>query len=110
MLSYDEKVRFFDTRNLLKPLSELQVGGGVWRLKWHSAPERQDDLLVACMHDGFKVVNRSRGADTTILKEFREHASLAYGADWYVPPGAPSAETKVASCSFYDHKLCLWTA
>jgi diphthine methyl ester acylhydrolase len=103
-------VRFFDTRNLLRPLAESHVGGGVWRLKWHSAPERQNNLLVACMHDGFKIVNYSRDTEPTILQEFRQHESLAYGADWYAPPGAGSAKTTVASCSFYDHKLCLWTA
>ncbi|KNC70212.1 hypothetical protein SARC_17266, partial [Sphaeroforma arctica JP610] len=31
---YDEKVMVWDTRVPKQPLSELDMGGGVWRIKW----------------------------------------------------------------------------
>ncbi|EFI28615.1 WD-40 repeat-containing protein [Coprinopsis cinerea okayama7 len=106
--SYDEKVRFFDTRNLLRPLDELGVGGGAWRIKWHPSASRQNELLIACMHDGFKVGRYSKDTPSSILSEFREHESLAYGADWSFSEGGE--KTPIATCSFYDHKLHVWSA
>jgi hypothetical protein len=47
--SYDESVRLWDVRQLVKPLLVAQAGtgGGNWRLRWH--PQRRDALLAACM-------------------------------------------------------------
>ncbi|OBZ79821.1 Diphthine methyltransferase [Grifola frondosa] len=119
--SYDNTVRLFDTRKLTTPFIQADVGGGAWRVKWHPSATRQNDLLVACMHDGFKVVRFALGGalelpgssspDQTweITKRFDEHESLAYGADWSFGEGCGD-ETLVASCSFYDHTLHLWKA
>jgi len=80
-------------------------------VKWHPSLSRKNDLLVACMHDGFKVVRFD--ADDTVLaggetlKRFDTHASLAYGADWSF--AEDGEESLIASCSFYDHSLQLWT-
>ncbi|KIJ45579.1 hypothetical protein M422DRAFT_227234 [Sphaerobolus stellatus SS14] len=113
--SYDTKVRLFDVRQLTRPVTEVEVGGGAWRVKWHPDPARSSHLLVACMHDGFKVVNFeniSQGsADVTssIASRFDKHESLAYGVDW--SSATPTKEgTLVASCSFYDHSMYLWRA
>ena len=80
--------------------------------------------MVACMHDGFKVVKVDsglveslEGASPTdedtgceILSRFDGHSSLAYGADWSrLPPGA-GHESIVATCSFYDHSMHVWKA
>lgn len=105
--SYDSHVRLFDARKPGRPLSTTNVGGGVWRLKWH--PSEADKLLVGCMHDGFKVLrldalsgrddehqslchgspfrawemnNSLPQEEMTILARFDEHESLAYGCDW----------------------------
>ncbi|KAI0801258.1 WD-40 repeat-containing protein [Fomes fomentarius] len=84
--SYDSTVRLFDTRKPLVPLTQVDVGGGAWRLKWHPSPTRKNDLLVACMHDGFKVVRFNSGegdkfapADNPwkIMQRFDKHTSLA---------------------------------
>jgi diphthamide biosynthesis protein 7 len=75
---------------------------------------------VACMHDGFKVVQLSaevfgqpgEGIQSTVLTSFNEHESLAYGVDWSVSDnlaGLPS-QSLVASGSFYDHSLKTWLA
>ncbi|KAJ8489776.1 hypothetical protein ONZ51_g2749 [Trametes cubensis] len=121
--SYDNTVRIFDTRKPLVPLTQADVGGGAWRVKWHPSPTRKNDLLVACMHDGFKVVKFDFGSnaenpDTAlstsdhpweVVKRFDEHTSLAYGVDWFFGEKSDNG-TLVASCSFYDHTLHLWRA
>jgi diphthamide biosynthesis protein 7 len=86
-----------------KPSRSIDLGGGVWRIRQH--PVRQHLLATACMGNGFHVVD-SRSHE--VLAHYSEHASLAYGVDWK----AGDAEDKdllVASCSFYDHLLTLWT-
>jgi diphthamide biosynthesis protein 7 len=120
--SYDNTVRLFDTRKLLTPLTQAEVGGGAWRVKWHPAPSRAHDLLVAAMHGGFKVL-RFRDVWTNvpnverehweILRAFDRHESLAYGVDWSHAPSRDSGEagqTLIASASFYDHAMHVWRA
>lgn len=109
--SYDGVVRIFDMRKPKLPMSEIDVGGGVWRVKWHPSTQRKADLAVACMHDGFKVVGFAESGEANlhsprVLRRFDEHRSLAYGIDWSV---SGSYDTAIASCSFYDSTLCLWT-
>jgi diphthamide biosynthesis protein 7 len=100
------------------PVLQTDVGGGVWRVRWHPDASRKHDLLVACMHDGFKVLRFSGtlGASAeggeegaaSILRRFDEHKSLAYGVDWSFAEPNRSDETAIASCSFYDHLLHVW--
>jgi diphthamide biosynthesis protein 7 len=127
--SYDEKARLWDARNLRMPIDEIEVGGGVWRLKWH--PEREDVLLAACMHAGFAVVRAAglqTGADdaeqmTDVRLEtvatYEAHGlgarGLGYGADWSRSRAAAedggtgeSCPLLGATCSFYDRQLHLW--
>jgi diphthamide biosynthesis protein 7 len=116
--SYDATVRLFDSRKPLKPLSQADVGGGAWRVKWHPSPSRCHDLLVAAMHDGFKIVrfndienlaSDADGGNWEIVKKHDEHKSLAYGVDWsYKSSQGQPGETLIASASFYDHALHLW--
>lgn len=111
--SYDNTVRLFDKRKPSVSVTQVDVGGGAWRVKWHPSASRKNDLLVACMHDGFKVVRFSNDDDSTelgggaVVKRFDSHKSLAYGADWSF--AERGEETLIASCSFYDHSLYLWT-
>ena len=86
------------------------MGGGAWRVKWHPLPTRKDDLLVACMHDGAKIVrfDFNDGNHTQLVKRFDAHESMVYGADWSFE-SLPGGETTVASCSFYDHACYLWS-
>src|SRR6266404_2722425 len=115
--SYDCTVRLFDTRKLLTSLAQADVGGGAWRVKWHPSPSRSSDLLVAAMHDGFKVVRffgigdkhyqpNGFNENWEIQKRYDGHASLAYGVDWSYQSWQD--QTLVASASFYDHALHLW--
>ncbi|KAF5370236.1 hypothetical protein D9615_010072 [Tricholomella constricta] len=107
--SYDSTVRIFDTRRPLAALAEVDVGGGAWRVKWHPAESRQDDLLIACMHDGVKIVHLDTGNRRgEVTKHFDSHESMAYGADWSHGP-SHEGETIIGSCSFYDRIFHLWS-
>ncbi|KAH7911202.1 WD40-repeat-containing domain protein [Hygrophoropsis aurantiaca] len=112
--SYDDTVRLFDMRKPLVPVLEADVGGGAWRVKWHPHASRKEDLLVACMHDGFKILKMdvSLGNSSEIrwevAKRFDAHTSLAYGVDWSFEDVDDVDDTLIGSCSFYDHMLHLW--
>ncbi|KAK0506232.1 WD40-repeat-containing domain protein [Armillaria luteobubalina] len=116
--SYDNLVRLFDIRKPSIPISQIDVGGGAWRVKWHPSSTRKNDLLVACMHDGFKIVSfdhllsddflRANAGNGKIVKRFDEHESLAYGVDWSYAT-SEGDQTAIASCSFYDHLLHTWS-
>ncbi|KAG7450513.1 WD40 repeat-like protein [Guyanagaster necrorhizus] len=116
--SYDNIVRLFDIRKPSVPISQIDVGGGAWRVKWHPSSTRKNDLLVACMHDGFKIVSFSHllsdnplnvsAGNGKIVKRFDEHESLAYGVDWSYAM-SEGEHTVIASCSFYDHLLHTWS-
>ncbi|GAA5986423.1 hypothetical protein JCM5350_002916 [Sporobolomyces pararoseus] len=121
--SYDGQVRLFDKRNPLKPLTSFDVGGGIWRLKWH--PSNPQRLLIAAMHNGFSVIDFKGLVATTnvgeggnlepgegeLVKRFEGHESLAYGVDWNQGNAEQTEDGKdlVASCSFYDHALHVWS-
>lgn len=116
--SYDESIVTWDNRYMKTPICEIPTGGGVWRLKWH--PECSTILLAACMHNGYKIFEYS---DTLLSAEciysYTEHVSLAYGVDWCLdaqPTTTTSKQnsslkcgTKIASCSFYDKLLTVWS-
>lgn len=90
----------------------VNVGGGVWRLKLQ--PNSNNLLLAACMNGGAKVVDAE---DIKVLTEYHGHSSIVYGADWchilsHIPDQDPDLAHKrhsslIATCSFYDHQLCL---
>eukprot|EP00042_Codosiga_hollandica_P037487 m.295448 g.295448 ORF g.295448 m.295448 type:complete len:247 (-) comp55152_c0_seq1:68-808(-) len=102
--SYDEHVLLWDERTLKSPLKDMHVGGGVWRLKWH--PSEANLLLTATMHNGFHVLDVDATPGEEIRAHYQGHSSLAYGADWSRTPKTPHT---VATCSFYDHALHLWS-
>lgn len=114
--SYDEYVRVWDMRKISdEPLDNIHVGGGVWRVKWH--PNDYCSILVGAMHGGCRIVNvegiessitnEEYETNAHITKEFTEHKSMAYGADWIVSKDNFEA---AASCSFYDKKCFTWTS
>ncbi|XP_041978350.1 diphthine methyltransferase isoform X1 [Aricia agestis] len=92
--SYDEQVRVWDARSLKRCITETDVNGGVWRLKWH--PRRPNIILAACMYGGFRVLHMDD--QPKVVSEYLEHESIAYGADW-------SSKGLIATCSFYDCKM-----
>ncbi|KAJ2359140.1 hypothetical protein GGF43_000306 [Coemansia sp. RSA 2618] len=101
--SYDENVFIWDTRNMRAPVKEFNVGGGVWRLKWH--PRVSDRLLVGAMYNGFHVLDTG-GTGIELSASFMQHTSIAYGADWCQSPD--DSDELVGTCSFYDHMVHVW--
>mmetsp|Transcript_12189 Transcript_12189/g.16844 ORF Transcript_12189/g.16844 Transcript_12189/m.16844 type:complete len:352 (+) Transcript_12189:123-1178(+) len=104
--SYDDTLKLWDTRNMKRPLCELNTGGGVWRIKWH--PTRSDLILTACMRSGFKLVRTNLQSELQTIDEFRPDCQpIAYGADWcyWKNDKYPYA---TATCSFYDQHCSLW--
>ena len=114
--SYDESLRLWDARQTRRPLSELAVGGGIWRIKWH--PTDAGRVVVAAMHGGVATVDVSGAAPSSAsgaddqqelaacaldeASRFELHESMAYGVDWV-------GEDSVASCSFYDHDVRVYS-
>jgi diphthine methyl ester acylhydrolase len=106
-------------RKSTSPLTQVDVGGGAWRVKWHPSPSRACDILVACMYDGFKVIRPQKDRTTgshdpnwsnveyEVVQRFDEHKSISYGVDWSHTE-VEMNDTLVASCSFYDHILHTW--
>ena len=101
------------------PTLPLQVdtGGGVWRARWH--PSDPCLLLAACMYAGYAVLRVAAGTEAAeaaikVLATY-EHApgALSYGAAWCCGGAAAdsggAARSLVATASFYDRQLHLWS-
>jgi diphthamide biosynthesis protein 7 len=121
--SFDEYLRQWDKRQMNNPLKEIKLGGGVWKIKPH--PLNHDLLLCACMQNGFVIVDLKT---LTILCNYKQHGSLAYGCDWQsndsinrltelmddcmneetTSDNKILSESLIASCSFYDKTVHVW--
>ncbi|MCJ1244544.1 hypothetical protein MMC30_001742 [Trapelia coarctata] len=125
--SYDERVRLLKQgpNGRWKSVKERRLGGGVWRLKMISGGhefvrdgkcEWVYHVLASCMHAGARVL-QIRLSDfeswsIRVLAKFEEHESMNYGGDatFAIENDDPQSRSLViASTSFYDRKLCLWT-
>ncbi|KAG8367632.1 hypothetical protein BUALT_Bualt16G0092400 [Buddleja alternifolia] len=109
--SYDESLRIWDVRSTSKPVNEVSIclGGGVWRVKHH--PFVSGLVLTACMHNGFAIV-KFGGDEAQVVETYEKHGSLAYGADWQrgdVDGGGRRKSQSIATCSFYDRLVRVWT-
>lgn len=61
------------------------------------------------MHAGFHIIDWD---NAKIVDKFTGHVSLGYGIDWYQGQEDETTGSKtllLASCSFYDHSLHLWS-
>ncbi|KAL6076316.1 WD repeat-containing protein 85 [Balamuthia mandrillaris] len=107
--SYDENISIWDARKIgRRPLHQHNVGGGVWRIKWH--PSDASLMAVACMHADFQIVRFSPSSASpmeTVLTYAGKHrqGALAYGIDW---SHSPPSSSVLGSCSFYDRCFTLW--
>lgn len=103
--SYDEKLRIFDKRSWKRPIADLDLGGGIWRIK--SSKFNRNLLLCACMYKNFslcKINENLNGVD--LVAEYNEHESICYGGDW-APSQLCNGGQVMITCSFYDKRLCV---
>jgi len=104
--SYDELIRIWDTRQMNSSVHELNVGGGIWRIKWFPEDDAEC-LVVAAMYNGFHKL-RAETKALQLVSSCISHESIAYGVDVCPRETHCTKDTNlVATCSFYDKKLCL---
>lgn len=105
--SYDEHLRLFDKRAFNRPIQEIDLKGGIWRIKLN--PVDLNLILCACMYHNFSIVQYSFESGFLLDAEI-EHGKdkICYGADWGRQKGpALSKSYKFATCSFYDKLFSL---
>lgn len=138
--SYDDYIRILSIPSYPsrpKVLTELHLGGGVWRLKFLDPPSSLQPLqaegnkseevkyrvLASCMHAGAKilsVVGTRRDGEWSwkieILAEMSLHKSMNYASDVQDLQETESGNKLIekersrvcVSSSFYDRLLCVW--
>ncbi|KAF2806455.1 uncharacterized protein BDZ99DRAFT_449205 [Mytilinidion resinicola] len=119
--SYDDHIRIIHAPLVGRKtvLAEMNLGGGVWRLKALSQPAAalaenfgpsvEVVLLVSCMHAGARIVKILKNSEKwrfEVLAKFEEHKSMNYGSD--VQPSHHGESRTFISTSFYDKLICLW--
>ncbi|KAF2646249.1 hypothetical protein P280DRAFT_440093 [Massarina eburnea CBS 473.64] len=122
--SYDDNIRLISvpTSGRRRAVAELNLGGGVWRLKRldllnKPSPARERDsqdvlILASCMHAGARIVRLHHSADEDewrfeVLAKFEEHKSMNYGSDCQ-PKLNDKGQRTFITTSFYDRLLCFW--
>jgi len=130
---YDDFIRVYathDTRKRGRVLTELNLGGGVWRLRllqnyyYDSSrpnPSSPDNapvkfrVLASCAYAGARILeierDESQGWSIRVLGRVTVHQSMCYASD--VQPIAMDekawdAPRVCVSTSFYDKLLCIW--
>jgi diphthine methyl ester acylhydrolase len=101
--SYDENLCSYDIRKLKNSVAEIDLGGGIWRIK--SSPLNQQIFIIACMYKNFSIVEFNN-VNFYLLEEYNQHESICYGCDWSSINTVKDKNLMTfASCSFYDKKL-----
>ncbi|KAL1958944.1 hypothetical protein VTO42DRAFT_3497 [Malbranchea cinnamomea] len=134
--SYDGYIRVYRLNMRGQVLEELDLGGGVWRLKLIKTTRKQamsSDppspkgldyyILASCMHAGTRILKLSHtyASDSSheqwtfeVLTQFTEHESMNYASDFRIQldNGITTDGTLLlcVSSSFYDKRVCVWNA
>jgi len=103
---YDDHIRFFDMRSLKRSTeTPIELEGGPWRIKCH--PDDPRYILVPAMYAGAYILKRGDGGyGGNQVCHYSGHQSIAYGACWMDRKVDPLS---VATCSFYDHAVHVWS-
>lgn len=131
--SYDDYVRVYTEHDFRpyvastkpKALTELKIGGGVWRLKFlqdyptstESGANVKYRILASCMHEGARILevsgNQMGDWKIEVLASMKIHQSMCYAADVRPlamnPPDGWDETRLCVSTSFYDKLLSAWT-
>lgn len=99
--SYDDTVCVWDVRNIKIPTWDLNLGGGVWKVKFN--PDQPSKILCACMYNGWAILKYdSNGGLSCELNKCIEE-KLLYGVDW-----CPDNSSYFVCCTFYDNTVRLF--
>jgi diphthamide biosynthesis protein 7 len=127
--SYDDHIRIYSVPSYPsrpKVLTELSLGGGVWRLRFLDPPvvatgypnqSIRYTVLASCMHAGARILSilgtKEDGDiwsewkwDINVLAEMNLHKSMNYASD--VQDISEERDRICVSSSFYDRLLCVW--
>eukprot|EP01127_Copromyxa_protea_P010086 TRINITY_DN2425_c0_g1_i1.p1 TRINITY_DN2425_c0_g1~~TRINITY_DN2425_c0_g1_i1.p1 ORF type:complete len:339 (+),score=92.26 TRINITY_DN2425_c0_g1_i1:38-1054(+) len=106
--SYDETVNVWDIRKPTSSLSSVSLGGGIWRIR--SSP--YDNYLAVAAMRGYFHLLEFEGEELKIVAthdKLHESESLSYGIDRMPVEGQQLEEQVLASVSFYDNLLSVWS-
>lgn len=105
---YDDRIRVWDTRLMKNCVEEVDVLGGVWRMRFH--PTLSRTLLFAAMYKGAGILSCGDENGLQVVARYPEHDSIVYGAEWLGSLMVDEDERSVAlTASFYDKQIRLWT-
>lgn len=100
-------------RNMKQSYNNVNVDGGVWRLKWE--PNKEEYLLSASMFNAAHIIDTTFNVENYCYSFGEKNNRLYYGADWchfneIQLESWTKAKNKriITTCSFYDHKLDLY--
>lgn len=105
--SYDEHLRLFDRRVFNRPVQEINLQGGIWRIKVN--PVDPSLILCACMYHNFSIVKyaEERGFELDAVLNHGQD-KICYGADWGRQLELQQSNCySFATCSFYDNLFSL---
>ncbi|SPO01338.1 uncharacterized protein DNG_04014 [Cephalotrichum gorgonifer] len=113
--SYDEHIRLFlvpHPASALRIISELSLGGGVWKLNLmrflsHGPGQLTAEVLASCMHGGPQIIKievAGEKAEMSVLHALGDH-ELNYASHFWI---RRTGGTNIVTTSFYDKKLRLW--
>jgi len=110
--SYDENLRILDTRNMISPLQELQLNGGVWNVEQHSLGIGRKYLIAACMYGGWSLLSYNVSSSPVSLEVSlcydEQGPGLTYGVTAIVDKANDDSQPLiVASSTFNDHGLSI---
>ncbi|KAL0304669.1 UNVERIFIED_CONTAM: Diphthine methyltransferase [Sesamum calycinum] len=109
--SYDEYLRIWDVRSTSKPVNESSIclGGGVWRIKHHPSTRTSLDGFVCTMD--LQLLNLM-GIKSKLLNNTTNMTHLhtvQIGKEESICGRDKKKSPVIATCSFYDRLLHVWT-
>lgn len=109
--SYDEKVTFFDIRNLFTEVNQVKTEHSTWDIKQTKSHSGKNLILMASIYEGFNIweIDLSLNMNHLLRLPVKKdqdlyHKSIVYGIDIRDKKDC----VDILSCSFYDNLIMHW--
>ena len=109
--SYDEKVTFFDIRNLFTEVNQVKTEHSTWDIKQTESHSGKNLILMASIYEGFNIweidssLNMNHLLRLPVTKDQDlYHKTIVYGIDIRDKKDC----VDILSCSFYDNLIMHW--